>query len=86
MPDIPQSPDAPKKHGGARVPGPGKRTGRPRKKAKDKAVTTTIVLSSPKALKTLKRLAKRNKLTPGALIEEKLGLSTLGLTLKASPP
>lgn len=62
-------------HGGPRTPGPGKKLGRPKKPAKDRAVTTTIVLSSPKAHRALKAKAKRAKLTPGALIERELGLS-----------
>jgi len=59
-------------HGGPRTPAPGKRNGRPKKKPQAKSVSTTIVLSSPKALKSLKRLAKKAHLTPGALIEREL--------------
>lgn len=59
-------------HGGPRTPAPGKKNGRPKKKPQAKSVSTTIVLSSPKALKALKRLAKRAHLTPGALIEREL--------------
>lgn len=61
-------------HGGPRTPGPGKRLGRPPKKAKEKAVTVAIVLSCPKAAKALKSRAKRAHLTPGAYIERKLNL------------
>ena len=61
-------------HGGPRTPGPGKTLGRPKKPAKDRSVTTTITLSTPKALRSLKSKAKRAKLTPGALIERELRL------------
>lgn len=61
-------------HGGPRTPGPGKKLGRPKKPAKDRSVTTTVTLSTPKALRTLKAKAKRAKLTPGALIERELNL------------
>ena len=64
----------PAPHGGPRTPGPGKKLGRPKKPAKDRAVTTTIVLSSRKASQALKRQARKAKLTPGALIERELGL------------
>lgn len=64
--------NAPKAHGGHRTPRPGKKLGRPPKKAKDKAVTVAIVLSCPKAAKALKSRAKRAHLTPGALIEREL--------------
>lgn len=74
LPDPTDIPAA-NQHGGARTPGPGKRNGRPKKKPQAKSVSTTIVLSSPKALKALKRLAKRSHLTPGALIERELKLS-----------
>lgn len=62
-------------HGGPRTPGPGKRLGRPPKKAKEKAVTVAIVLSCPKAAKHLKARAKRRRMTPGAMIEHDLNLS-----------
>jgi hypothetical protein len=65
---------SPSQHGGPRTPGPGKKLGRPKKPAKDRAVTTTITLSSPKAHRSLKAKAKRAKLTPGALIERDLNL------------
>ena len=70
------NPELPPKaaHGGPRTPGPGKKLGRPKKPAKDRSVTTTITLSTPKALRTLKAKAKRTKLTPGALIERELNL------------
>ena len=73
LPDPTDLPAA-NKHGGPRTPAPGKRNGRPKKKPQAKSVSTTIVLSSPKALKALKRLAKKNRLTPGALIERELNL------------
>ncbi len=73
-PGLPGSPSAPQ-HGGPRTPGPGKKIGRPKKPAKDRAVTTTIVLSSRKAAQALKRKARKAKLTPGALIERELQLS-----------
>jgi hypothetical protein len=61
-------------HGGPRIPGPGKKLGRPKKPQKDKAACLQITLSSPKARAALKRKAKRAKLTPGALIERELRL------------
>lgn len=74
-----QSPSLPlsqsPRHGGKRTPRPGKKLGRPPKKAKDKAVTVAIVLSSPKAAKALKSRAKRAHLTPGAYIEKELDLN-----------
>lgn len=63
------------RHGGPRRPGPGKKIGRPAKKAKEKAICTTITLSSPKTLKTLQTRAKRANLKPGAYIERELKLS-----------
>ena len=72
---VPTDIPAATQHGGPRTPGPGKRNGRPKKKPQAKSVSTTIVLSSPKALKSLKRLAKKAHLTPGALIERELTLS-----------
>lgn len=63
------------KHGGPRTPAPGRKQGRPAKKPKDKAVCTTLTLSSRKALKTLQKRAKKAKLTPGAYIERELKLS-----------
>lgn len=71
----PQAPAALPQHGGHRTPGPGKRLGRPPKKAKEKAVTVAIVLSCPKAAKHLKARAKRRRMTPGAMIEHDLNLS-----------
>lgn len=71
----PASSNAPKAHGGPRTPGPGKTQGRPPKKPKEKAISTTITLSSAKALKALKRRAKKAHLTPGAYIERELKLS-----------
>lgn len=65
---------AAKPHGGPRTPGPGKKMGRPKKPAKNRAVTTTITLSSPKAAQSLKRKARKAKLTPGTLIERELHL------------
>jgi hypothetical protein len=72
-PSLPLS-QSPSQHGGPRTPGPGKKLGRPKKPAKDRAVTTTITLSSPRAHRSLKAKAKRAKLTPGALIERDLNL------------
>lgn len=71
----PQALDALPQHGGPRTPGPGKRLGRPPKKAKEKAVTVAIVLSCPKAAKHLKARAKRRRMTPGAMIEHDLNLA-----------
>lgn len=62
------------RHGGPRLPGPGKKLGRPTKKPKEKAVCTTITLRSPKTLKTLQGRAKRANLKPGAYIERELKL------------
>jgi hypothetical protein len=74
FPLSPSPTTGPKRRGGPRTPGPGKRIGRPRKAAKDKAVVLQIVLSNAKKRTALKRKAKAAKLTPGALIERELKL------------
>ena len=67
------------KHGGPRTPGPGRKQGRPAKKPTQKAVCTTLTLSSRKTLKTLQKRAKKANLTPGAYIEQELNLAPTSL-------
>jgi len=64
-----------KAHGGKRIPGPGKKLGRPSKDASQKAVAISITLSSQAAVDALKALAKAAEKTPGTLIEQKLKLN-----------
>ena len=74
LPSSTQPPASSPQHGGPRQPGPGKKIGRPAKAAKEKAICTTITLSSAKVLKTLQSRAKKAKLKPGAYIERELNL------------